>query len=150
MPHLAKTHRVIALDLPGFGRSDKPLDASYSLNFYTRLISQFFEQLEIKKTSLVLHDLGGPIGLHWSVRNPSRVASLAFLNTLVYANFSWAVVLFSLAIRMPLPKVARTMERIKSDLPQAKITPLPNCGHFLQEDEPQKLAELLSDFFQKS
>ena len=34
MPELAKTHRVIAIDLPGYGLSDKPLDATYDFEFY--------------------------------------------------------------------------------------------------------------------
>ena len=48
-----------------------------------------------------------------------------------------------------LPKVAMTMQRIKKDLPQTEITELPNCGHFLQEDEPAKISALLSTFLNK-
>ena len=34
MPELAKTHRVIAIDLPGYGLSDKPLDVKYDFEFF--------------------------------------------------------------------------------------------------------------------
>jgi len=45
-----------------------------------------------------------------------------------------------------LPEVAKTMQRVKGDLPNAEVTSLPNCGHFLQEDEPQRVGELISEF----
>ncbi len=48
-----------------------------------------------------------------------------------------------------LPDIAETMSRVKSDLPQAEVTALPNCGHFLQEEEPEEVGELLAAFFAK-
>ena len=36
-----------------------------------------------------------------------------------------------------LPDVAETMARVKEDLPQAEVTALPECGHFLQEEAPE-------------
>jgi hypothetical protein len=46
-----------------------------------------------------------------------------------------------------LPDVADTMARVERDLPQAVTTTLPNCGHFLQEEAPQQVGELLARFF---
>ena len=46
MPSIAATHRVIALDLPGFGRSDKPLSASYSFNFHRQDFIWIFGRTE--------------------------------------------------------------------------------------------------------
>jgi len=94
LPHLAPTHRAIAVDLPGFGGSDKPLDASYSFRFFDRVLSGFLDALELPAVGLVVHDLGGPLGLHWAVGNPSRVSRLCLLNTLVYPKMSWAVMAF--------------------------------------------------------
>ena len=48
-----------------------------------------------------MHDLGGPIGLHWTVRNPERVTRLALLNTLVYPQFSPAVIEFVTTLTTP-------------------------------------------------
>jgi pimeloyl-ACP methyl ester carboxylesterase len=45
-----------------------------------------------------------------------------------------------------LPRVARTMSRVKDNLPQASILSLPNCGHFLQEDEPLLISEAILAF----
>ena len=46
-----------------------------------------------------------------------------------------------------LPDVAKTMRRVKERLPQAELTELPKLGHFLQEDDPEKIAELVAGFF---
>jgi haloalkane dehalogenase len=98
---LGEGNRAIALDLPGFGRSDKPLDASYSFRFHARMLEGFLDTLGIERTGLVVHDLGGPIGLYWAARHPERLSRLALLNTVVYARPSWAVVAFVAACRTP-------------------------------------------------
>lgn len=46
-----------------------------------------------------------------------------------------------------LPDVAVTVARLSDDLPHAEVTPLPECGHFLQEEAPAKVGELLASFF---
>lgn len=98
---IARTHAVIALDLPGFGKSDKPLDASYSFRFFNTVLTQTLDALNVSTVSLAVHDLGGPIGLYWTCQNPERVHKLALLNTLVYPEFSWAVIAFTLALKTP-------------------------------------------------
>ena len=45
-----------------------------------------------------------------------------------------------------LPDVAKTMARLKHAHPEAELTPLPNCGHFLQEDDPNQVAQLIAEF----
>lgn len=97
----AQGRRAIALDLPGFGKSDKPLDASYSNRFYDRILNAFADALELGPTGLVVHDLGGPVGLHWMVENPDRVSSVALLNTIVQAKMHWWAVLFLVGARIP-------------------------------------------------
>jgi pimeloyl-ACP methyl ester carboxylesterase len=46
-----------------------------------------------------------------------------------------------------LPDVAQTMARVKTDLPHAEVTALPACGHFLQEEAPDRVGALLAHFF---
>jgi haloalkane dehalogenase len=101
LPRLAPRHRAIAPDLPGFGLSDKPADVSYSFRFYERVLEGFLAELSIERTALVVHDLGGPIGLYWASRHPERLTRLVLLNTLVYPETSWAVKLFVLATYLP-------------------------------------------------
>lgn len=94
-------NRAIALDLPGFGRSEKPLDASYSFRFYDRALTGFMDALGIERSGLAVHDLGGPVGLHWAAQHPGRLTRLALLNTLVFARPSWAVIAFVASARIP-------------------------------------------------
>ena len=230
MPPIAEHNRVVALDLPGFGGSDKPLGIRYDFEFFERALDGFLAALDIDAVALAVHDLGGPVGVHWALQNPQRVTKLALLNTLVYPEFSEAVLMFIkactepelraqltspqgleaamrlgladetkltdealAAVREPfededsrraladagigleiegfaeiarglpslevpvrivygerdriLPDVAETMARVKHDLPQAEVTALPDCGHFLQEEAPQEIGELLARFF---
>ena len=46
-----------------------------------------------------------------------------------------------------LPDVAKTMRRVARDLPQAEVTALADCGHFLQEERPDEIGLLLAEFF---
>lgn len=101
LPVIGRTHRVIALDLPGFGRSSKPLGASYSFRFYEGFIAAFLARLGLDRVGLVLHDLGGPVGLYWAVRQPDQVRELVLLNTLVFPELSWAVKAFVLSTHLP-------------------------------------------------
>ena len=45
-----------------------------------------------------------------------------------------------------LPDVAKTMARLQRAHPEAELTALPNCGHFLQEDEPERVGHLIGEF----
>ena len=81
---ISKHHRVCAPDLPGFGYSDKPLDADYTVDGYADFVIQFMDSLHIKKAVLVGHSLGGGIALLTSLKYPSRVQSLILLDTEAY------------------------------------------------------------------
>ncbi len=101
IPSLTESHQVIAIDLPGFGKSDKHLDHSYSFRYYTSILSGLLDNLGIDKITLGVHDLGGPIGLLWAVQNKDRIERLLLFNTLVYPEFSFAVKLFALSTIIP-------------------------------------------------
>jgi len=101
MLDLSDSFKIIAIDLPGSGKSDKKLEDSYSFKYYDRLLTEFLNEINVDKISLGVHDVGGPIGLYWLVRNMSRVKRLILFNTLVYSKFSWAVKLFAFATIVP-------------------------------------------------
>lgn len=86
MPRLAPLGRILAPDLPGFGETERRPSASYSLDPQAKAVDAFLGALGIERLALVLHDLGGPIGLLWAVRNAGRVERLAVLNTLLYPD----------------------------------------------------------------
>ncbi len=75
-------HRCIALDLPGFGRSDKPTDIGwYTYDRHTAALSALLEHLDVRDATIVVHDWGGPIGLRAAVAARERVARLVVLDT---------------------------------------------------------------------
>jgi haloalkane dehalogenase len=230
LPVMAERNRVIAIDLPGYGRSDKPPDASYSFRYYDEILTGFLDSLGIEETGIAVHDLGGPVGLYWASQHPRRVSAVALLNTLVYTRLSAAAVAFLAGARIPLvrsglvsprgiawamrygvkdkskmtdetiaayqepfrtkadrrvlrraavglhpaglreierwlpkievpvrivyggrdrilPDVERTMTKVARDVPAEVETTVLDCGHFLQEERPEEIAGLLSQFF---
>ena len=67
--------RCIAPDLPGFGRSDKPIDIGwYTYDRHTASITALVDELDLRDATVVVHDWGGPIGLRVAVDNPDRIA----------------------------------------------------------------------------
>ena len=78
IPTLAQTHRVIALDLVGMGKSDKP-NIDYTYQDHTKYFNAFVESLELKDITLVLHDWGGAIGLDYARKNPDNVKQIAMM-----------------------------------------------------------------------
>ena len=67
MPAIAGANRVVALDLPGFGASDKPLGVRYNFEFYARILDGFLTAIGVDEVAIAGHDLGGPIALHWAL-----------------------------------------------------------------------------------
>ncbi len=79
---LARTHRVVAPDFVGFGRSDKPADPSdYSFQLHADTLWGFVQKLGLANITLVVHDWGGMIGLWFAGQNPHLVKRLVILNT---------------------------------------------------------------------
>jgi pimeloyl-ACP methyl ester carboxylesterase len=101
MEPIAEHNRMVAIDLPGFGGSDKPLGVRYDFDLFGRTLDGFLAALGIEEVGLAVHDLGGPVGVHWALRRPERVTKLALLNTLVYPEFSEAVLQFITACSTP-------------------------------------------------
>ena len=102
MGPIAERNRVLAPDLPGFGGSSKPLDAGYSFPFFEGAIDGFLAELGVDRLAgLAVHDIGGPIGVHWAIQNPERVERLALLNTLLYPRLSLAAAAFVVGGRIP-------------------------------------------------
>ena len=82
IPTLAESARVVAPDYFGFGRSDKPTRMEdYSYDFHYGSIERLAEELDLRETTAVVQDWGGPIGLRLAVEHPERVARLVILNT---------------------------------------------------------------------
>jgi len=86
LPELAgRGLRGVAFDLPGLGLAERPEDFDYSWSGLARWTGEAIDALGIERCHLVVHDIGGPVGFEWAIRNPQRVLSLTALDTLVDA-----------------------------------------------------------------
>ncbi|MET0318513.1 MAG: alpha/beta hydrolase [Rhodococcus fascians] len=80
VPHLAKTHTVIAPDLLGHGRSDKPR-ADYSVAAYANGLRDLLSVLDIEHATLVGHSLGGAVAMQFAYQYPQSVDRLVLVSS---------------------------------------------------------------------
>jgi haloalkane dehalogenase len=84
LPELAgRGLRGVAFDLPGLGLAGRPEGFDYSWSGLARWTGEAIDALGIERCHLVVHDIGGPVGIEWAVRNRERVLSLTALDTFV-------------------------------------------------------------------
>lgn len=76
---LSDRHRVIALDLPGFGDSDKPIGAAYDAPFFATACAELLDALQLDRVHLIGNSLGGRVALEMALRWPDRARRLALL-----------------------------------------------------------------------
>jgi pimeloyl-ACP methyl ester carboxylesterase len=86
IPHFARTRRVLALDLPGFGASPMP-PWEISIPAYGRLLRDFCERLGIERASLIGNSMGGFIATEVAITDPERVDELVLVSA---AGVTWA------------------------------------------------------------
>jgi len=79
--NLLKDHfKVYALDLPGFGKSDKP-EIPFNSQDYSRIVKKFMDLMEIKKATLIGHSFGGKVSIILAVNHPERVERLVLIDS---------------------------------------------------------------------
>ena len=98
--------RCIALDVPGYGLSPEPAGDDLGLDSQSSLLGSFVEALGLSDLTLVLHDLGGLVGMGFAADQPDRVQTIVMANT-----FAWE----------PEGTALRTMLRIISSRPIAAL-----------------------------
>ena len=82
IPTLSKHGRVIAVDLIGFGRSDKAVGREpYTYKLHHDALAAFVEKLDLKRVTLVCQDWGGLLGLPIATEMSDRFARLVLMNT---------------------------------------------------------------------
>ena len=89
LPQAGACARAIAPDMPGYGKAPRPRDFSYTVEGYANHLDGILKALGITRVHLVLHDFGGPWGLHWAAQNPGKVASLSLINAGILPGYRW-------------------------------------------------------------
>jgi len=78
LPLFARDHRVVAVDLPGFGQSEMP-EEEISISLYAEAIDELMEELEIETARIVGNSMGGFIGAELAIQHPARVERLVLV-----------------------------------------------------------------------
>ena len=94
MPQVAKDHRVIAVDLKGFGWTSRP-EGDYSPAAQAQLVWHLLDKLGVKDVALVGHSWGSSVALTMAVTQPERIRRVALYDAYVYDDqvpsfFRWA------------------------------------------------------------
>ena len=135
---LAAGQRVVAPDLIGFGKSDKPKkESAHSFSWHRQVLLEFVERLDLKNVVLVVQDWGGLLGLTLPMAAPGRYAGLLVMNTLLATGdvplsagfLAWR----EMCARKPDFEVGRLLARGNPQMtPQecaAYDAPFPDRGH---------------------
>ena len=135
---LAAGDRVVAPDMPGFGKSDKPKkDAAHTFTWHRQVLLELVERLDLKNVILVVQDWGGLLGLTLPMAAPQRYSGLLVMNTtlatgdtpLTAGFLAWR----AMCAKNPEFDVARLFARGNPHMDEAEcaayMAPYPDSGH---------------------
>jgi tRNA(adenine34) deaminase len=135
---LAAGHRVVAPDLIGFGKSDKPKkDKAHHFNWHRQVLLELVEHLNLRNVVLVVQDWGGLLGLTLPMASPERYCGLLIMNTALGTGdvplspgfLSWR----EMCAKHPEFDVARLFARGNPHLSEQECAaynaPFPDRGH---------------------
>ena len=127
---------VLAVDLPGHGRSDgPPIESIENLSAW---ISKFLNALEIKTTTVVGHSMGALVALEFAARHPESAERIALIGVAFPMKVSEA---FLDAARRDDP-AAYDMDTIWGHAPQVPLAGNPNPGMWMYGDTLARLSRL--------
>jgi pimeloyl-ACP methyl ester carboxylesterase len=112
IPELSRSFRVIAVDLPGYGKSDKPL-VNYRVGMWVDHLEAFLRELKIERVSLVGASLGGWVAAAFTLEHPHRVDRLVLVSSGGYS---------------PLPGVGERELRLLNPSTRAQVRDLLEIG----------------------
>jgi len=83
IPYVVDDGRVIAVDLIGMGKSDKP-DIDYRIVDHAKYLEAFIDKLELQNVTLVIHDWGSALGLNYAMNNEDNVKGIAMMEAILF------------------------------------------------------------------
>lgn len=81
IPRLAKSYRVVAPDLAGFGDTEYSPDCEYGIKLWSRHLLDFLDALGLNRPLLVGNSFGGGLALAIAARHPERIAAMVLMGT---------------------------------------------------------------------
>lgn len=122
IPELARQFYIIAPDLPGHGKSDKPLDVNYDLDYYVSFLLAFYSALGIQQADLIAHDLGGMIALGFVSRYPDMTGRFIIMDTAPYVKWPPFLQVLMKSLRNPfLARLSLFRSQFKSSLKRVAV-----------------------------
>ena len=131
-------HRVVAPDLPGFGKSDKPKkDEAHTFSWQRQVLLELVERLDLNNVVLVVQDWGGLLGLTLPMAAPQRYQGLLAMNTALATGdvplsagfLAWR----EMCAKHPQFDIARLFARGNAQMSEAEcaayMAPFPDAGH---------------------
>ncbi len=131
-------HRVVAPDMPGFGKSDKPKkDSAHRFEWHRQVLLEFVEALDLQGVNLVVQDWGGLLGLTLPMAAPLRYQGLLVMNTSLatgeYPLSTGFLAWRQMCAEKPLFDVAKLFARGNPHMNEAECAaynaPFPDAGH---------------------
>lgn len=129
-------YHVWAVDLVGYGLSDKPEHVAYNIDFFLAQVKAFMEAKGISQTHLVGNSMGGGLALKLALSYPLQVSSLSLINALGYPqdlpyyvlicrhiNQLWTPFLGPRMVRHTLSHIVYDKENISDDQVEAYALP---------------------------
>jgi pimeloyl-ACP methyl ester carboxylesterase len=87
---LSNEYQCIAPDLPGFGRTNSPPNFEYNLKNLAGFVDKLLSSLHITNgIHMVIHDIGGIVGLAFALTHPEKVKSLTIMDTTFFSDYKW-------------------------------------------------------------
>jgi pimeloyl-ACP methyl ester carboxylesterase len=146
IPPLARRHRVVALDLAGFGESELPQD-EISIPGYGRFVDAFLGEIGIERATLVGNSMGGFISAETAISHPSRVERLVLVSAagLMRVGNRQSYVLERLA-RLAHPATAAVFARREHLVrrPRARRWMLYGVARYPERLDPELIYEVAS------
>jgi pimeloyl-ACP methyl ester carboxylesterase len=84
VPLMPRGHRLVVLDLLGYGRSDRPLNRLVDVRAHAARVAELLDELRIQRACIVGHGIGGGIAQSLAIRHPDRVSHLCLIDSVAF------------------------------------------------------------------
>jgi pimeloyl-ACP methyl ester carboxylesterase len=84
IPLMPRGHRIVVLDLLGYGRSDRPLKRAVDVRAHAERVVELLDELRIHRACIVGHGIGGGIAQSLAIRHPERVSHLCLIDSVAF------------------------------------------------------------------
>jgi pimeloyl-ACP methyl ester carboxylesterase len=84
VPLMPAGHRLVVVDLLGYGRSDRPDSRGVDVRSHAERVVELFDELRIQRACVVGHGIGGGIAQSLAVRHPQRVSHLCLIDSVAF------------------------------------------------------------------